>query len=199
MEPADISQLKARLRAECLARRRGLSPAQTAAAGQAILSRLLGLDEHARARVVHTYVAAKDNEVDTDEFIRLSLARDKRVAVPVVWSGSRVLRHAEIHDLDQLRPGPWGLRQPPADHAHWIDDPGAIDLVIVPGLAFDGCGGRLGFGGGFYDRFLARVQAPKIGLVYACLRLQEIPVASHDVPVDIVLTESTTYRPGGGS
>ena len=190
-----LKEAKARLRAQCLARRKALAPDRADAASRVILQRLLALDEYVGAERVHTYVSM-DDEVDTDALIRLSLERRKRVFVPVVQPGSRVLRHAEIQALDQLQPGRWGLRQPAPDHRHWVEDLGTIDLVVVPGLAFDERGFRLGLGGGYYDRFLSRVRAPKIGLTYAFLLLREIPVGHHDVSVDIVLTESTTYRGG---
>ena len=194
MEPP-VKELKADLRTQCLARRRGLAPNQVAAGSRAILQRLLALDEYCRAQMVHTYVSSKDNEVDTRDFIRLSLEKCKRMAVPVVEPGTRVLQHAEIQDPGQLRPGRWGLLQPGADHQHWIGDLDTIDLVVVPGLAFDARGHRLGLGGGYYDRFLARVQAPKVGLSYDCLLLREVPVERGDVAVDIVVTESSTlYR-----
>jgi 5-formyltetrahydrofolate cyclo-ligase len=118
------------------------------------------------------------------------------VAIPVVRQGSRVLRHAEIQGLDLLEPDGWGIPGPLPDHADWIEDLGALDLVVVPGIAFDRQGRRLGFGGGYYDRFLSLTQAPKIGLSYDCTLLDEVPVEPHDARVDIVITESSTLRVG---
>ena len=69
-----------------------------------------------------------------------------------------------------------------------------IDLVVVPGIAFDRRGHRIGFGGGFYDRFLANVQVVKVGLCYDDLILQEIPNEPHDVPMDIVVAQTATYQ-----
>ena len=76
----------------------------------------------------------------------------------------------------------------------WLsgDGDGWIDLVVVPGLAFDAGGGRLGFGAGYYDRFLAEVSAPKVGLVYRALLLDEVPQEDHDIAMDIVITEEQT-------
>ncbi len=191
-----FKEAKARLRARCLARRKALDPEKVRAGARAILQRLLALDEYAGAKRVHTYISGVDNEVDTGEFIRLCLEGDKAVVVPVVREGSRVLHHAQIQDLNQTRPGPFGLLQPPLDHPHWVEDLATIDLVVVPGLAFAPSGHRLGWGGGYYDRFLTQVQAPKVGLTYDCLLLREIPAEKFDMPVDIVLTESTLHRGG---
>ena len=159
------------------------------------MQRLIALDEYADAQWLHTYVS-RDGEVDTHALIRLSLERCKRVVVPVVRSGSCVLQHAEIQDLEQLQAGPWGLRQPALEYPYRFEALEKIDLVVVPGLAFDERGFRLGLGGGYYDRFLSRIQVPKIGLTYTSLFLRQLPVEHHDVRVDIVLTESTTYRGG---
>lgn len=193
MKPV-VQESKARLRQECLERRLSIRPEQVAARSGAILQRLVALREYAEAELVHTYVASVDNEVETDGLIRLALEEGKRVAVPVVEPGCRVLRHAEIRDLGELRTGHWGLRQPPAERARWLEDAAAIDLVIVPGLAFDLRGHRLGFGGGYYDRFLSGVSATTVGLTFACLLLEAVPLDPWDVPVDLVVTESTLQR-----
>ena len=190
MTTLSIRKRKAALRERCQKRRTKLSTEQVAASSRAILQRVLGLEEYARAKLVHTYVSSKDNEVDTCELIRLSAAHGKAVVIPVVQKGSRLLRHARIAGLEQLELSSWGLYRPPADHRDWIEDLDEIDLVIVPGIAFDPQGRRVGFGGGFYDRFLSRIRAPKIGLTYDCLLVNDVPVEPHDVPMDIVVTEA---------
>lgn len=69
--------------------------------------------------------------------------------------------------------------------------PASIDVAIIPGAVFDRCGHRLGYGGGFYDRFLARMapQATRIGLAFSCQVVDQIPSLPHDVPMDLVITE----------
>lgn len=188
-----IQERKKILRARCLACRRALSPEQVAVASRAIQQQVMALPEYACARLVHTYVASKDNEVDTRLLIAQSLARGRRVAVPVIVSGTRRLRHAEIRALDQLQPDLWGLFSPRPGQAVWLEDLDEIDLVVVPGVAFDLRGYRLGFGSGYYDRFLAQVQAIKVGLSYASLLFPQVPAEPHDVPVDFVVTESAVH------
>lgn len=185
--------MKVRLRTRCLATRKALTPAQVAASSAAMAKRLLQFQPYLGARLLHTYVASVDNEVDTAGLIRQSLARGQEVAVPVVQPGTRVLRHALIQDLGQLQPGRWGLLEPAAGHPCWLEDLGRIDLVVVPGLAFDRRGNRLGLGGGYYDRFLARVSAPKAGLIYSALLLDALPAEAHDIPMDLVVTEAAAY------
>lgn len=183
-------ELKAELRAQCLAQRKALSPALVTTASAAMAESLQQLEPYQRARLLHTYVASVDHEVDTAGFIRQSLARGQEVAVPVVQPGTRILRHALIQDLGQLQPGRWGLLEPAADHPCWLEDLARIDLVVVPGLAFDRRGNRLGLGGGYYDRFLTRVNAPKAGLIYSALFLDTLPAEAHDIPMDLVVTEA---------
>ncbi len=69
---------------------------------------------------------------------------------------------------------------------------GVLDLVLVPGLAFDAHRNRIGYGRGYYDRFLAQVAAPRIGLIPDALLVEAVPVDDHDVPVDLVVTDTTT-------
>ncbi|MCC7262218.1 MAG: 5-formyltetrahydrofolate cyclo-ligase [Candidatus Latescibacteria bacterium] len=186
-------EIKARLRVDGLAARRALTPAQVAAASTAMCHRLQQLEAYQRARLIHIYVASKDNEVETAGLIRQSLDSGRAVAVPVVRPGTRVLRHALIQDLDQLQPGRWGLFEPTADHSSWLEDLDLINLVVVPGLAFDRRGNRLGLGGGYYDRFLARVEGLKAGLIYHPLLRGELPAEPHDIPMDLVVTEAAAY------
>ena len=187
---------KAEIRADCLRRRGELADAEVRAHSGRIQQRLMALPVYQRARTIHTYVDAMPNEVKTRDLIRLSLDQGKRIAVPWVGAnGKAPFRSAEIGSLADLAPGPWGgLLQPLEKEAVWVDDlADAFDLVIVPGVAFDQRGYRIGHGGGFYDRFLGNTQAYKIGLVYAELLLEEIPSEPHDIPVDAVVTESATH------
>ena len=186
--------LKEQLRKRVLAMRMGLDRDQVKVSGQAILEKVLGLEAYRRAKLVHTYVSSKENEVDTRALIGACLAHGRRVAVPVVMPGTQTLAHALIDGLDQLVVGPWGLAQPDPAAATWLPAEARIDLVVVPGLAFDRRGHRIGWGGGYYDRFLAQVQAVKIGLCYDELVLDCIPGEPHDVPVDMVVAETTIHQ-----
>ena len=183
--------LKRDLRRDCRRTRASLSPAKAAAADRAILRRLLALESYRVAGRVHTYVDSKPGEVATGALLVAAWAAGKEAAVPVVAEDRR-LRHARLTALAQLERGPSGVRQPGPDHGDWLADLAGIDLVVVPGLAFDAGGGRLGFGAGYYDRFLAEVSAPKVGLVYRALLLDEVPQEDPDIAMDIVITEEQT-------
>ena len=112
MQKEAMSAHKERLRKRVLAVRTGLDRGQVEVSGQAILKRVLGLEAYRRAKLVHTYVSSKENEVDTRALIGTCLAQGKRVAVPVVMPGTKTLSHALIDGLDQLVVGPYGLAQP---------------------------------------------------------------------------------------
>ncbi len=185
---------KTKLRARALAQRDALDLDQIEIGAQALLEHVLGLAEYQRAAVIHTYVSSKANEVDTRELIHISLEQDKRVVVPVVEQGVETMGHAVLAGMNELVNGPMGLVQPDPRMAAWLDDAGAIDLVVVPGIAFDRRGHRIGFGGGFYDRFLATVSCAKVGLCYDALLLDAIPDEAHDVAMDIVVAESAIYK-----
>ena len=186
-------ELKTQLRVRCLAHRQALSPTMATTSSAAMVEHLQQLEPYQHARLLHTYVASKDHEVGTAGLIRQSLARGQEVAVPVVQPGTRILRHALIQDLGQLQPGRWGLLEPAPDHPCWLEDLTRIDLVVIPGLAFDRRGNRLGLGGGYYDRFLAQVNATKAGLIYSALLLDTLPTETHDIPMDLVITEAAAY------
>jgi 5-formyltetrahydrofolate cyclo-ligase len=191
----DIRAEKKRIRGEMIERRRGLSADEAAERGRAIAERLIGLPEYGRARLVHSYVAMP-GEVDTRGFIEAALASGRRVLVPVVEKGRRDLRHAEISSLLDLRPeGDWGIHQPPPEFVRDAP-PDGIGLVVVPGLAFDPRGNRIGFGGGYYDRFLSGLDAPKAAVAYGFQVLPRVPTTDRDVAVDLILTEERVYRCG---
>ena len=190
------SKRKEKLRARVLAEREGLDLDRVEIGGQAILERVLGLEEYRGAEVIHTYVSSKENEVDTRELIHISLEQGKRVVVPVVEQGKQTMGHAVIESLDELVDGPLGLVQADPAKATWLEEGAVIGLVVVPGIAFDRRGHRIGMGGGYYDRFLATVEGVKVGLCYDALILGEIPNESHDVPMDIVVAETAIYIGG---
>ncbi|MCD6336579.1 MAG: 5-formyltetrahydrofolate cyclo-ligase [Candidatus Latescibacteria bacterium] len=187
-----IRARKIRVRKRMIAQRGALSAEAVRESSEAIRRRVLALSEVAEARVIHCYVSAKPNEVDTRRLISEALEEGKRIVVPVTKLWQRRLDHSEIEYLDELEPSVFGLLEPKEECRRRIGI-GEIDLVIVPGLAFDPRGNRIGFGGGFYDRFLSKVQAPKIALAYSFQVLEKIEAGPHDVRMDKVVTDERVY------
>ena len=186
---ADARIAKARMRAECLQRRRAMSAERAIGLSRAVAARALDLEEVAAARAVHTYVDSLPNEVATRGIIAALLDLGKRIVVPVVVGAGRPLLHAEIGSLDELGRGPLGILQPSEGSAL-----PPVDAVLVPAVACDRKGNRLGMGGGHYDRMLRPLAVPAVALVYEEFVVGAVPAEAHDTPVDIVLTERNVYR-----
>lgn len=180
---------KAQWRARILARVRALSAAQRRAASCRIAHRLRRLPVYRTARRIGFYLALP-MEVETRPMIAQALKDGKRVAVPIMVTTSRGLRFAQLTSLTRgLVRGPYGTTQPDPRRARRVD-PATLDLVLVPGVAFDAQGARLGRGRGYYDRFLAMLPPaiPRLGLCFRGQRVRRLPRARHDQPVTTVLT-----------
>jgi 5-formyltetrahydrofolate cyclo-ligase len=140
--------------------------------------------------------ASFGSEVETRAFLHRVLASGRALALPRVDRGARRLVLHWVASLDtELRPGPWGIPEPDPARCR-LAAPPEIDFVLVPGVAFDPDGGRLGYGAGYYDRLLAAWPLPLPPLVAAALQIQIVPVVpvlAGDHRVDIVVTESQTY------
>jgi 5-formyltetrahydrofolate cyclo-ligase len=155
-------------------------PAQEVAAASEALCRQLARWEPLRsARTVLAYVAFR-NELDLSALFCLSHIR---WTVPRV-QGSRLILHT--YDPDRLMRHRFGMLEPAPDLP--VVSPAEIDLVLTPGVAFDRCGGRLGFGGGFYDRLLPATPALRVGVTYDRCLAREVPVAEHDQRMDWIVT-----------
>jgi 5-formyltetrahydrofolate cyclo-ligase len=165
---------------------------------RAILSRgiggrLLTLPEFERARGVLFYLAFR-SEVETQPLIEAALALGKEVAVPVVRAEPRGLVPCRYSCPEDLARTSLGVLEPKPECACPVE-PAAIDLIVVPGTAFDVHGARLGYGLGFYDRLLSEIPlALRVALAFECQLLPAVTVEPHDVPVDIILTEERVIR-----
>jgi len=186
-----MEKAKARQEAKrCIA---ALTPASRMQCNRLIAERLRELDEFQRAHVVMAFCTLPD-EVDTKPVIQEALTRGKRVALPVCRRGSEEMTAVELTETNtQLVKSPFSFLQP----ANGTEiPPDGFDLILVPGLAFDRSGVRLGRGGGYYDRFLARKCEDTVtcAVVYACQVFDVVPNHHWDVSVDIIVTETETIR-----
>jgi 5-formyltetrahydrofolate cyclo-ligase len=180
-------------------RRAGLPAAERAARSSAAAARLLALPELAElaGRTIAGYVAVK-GELDPASALAHVTAHGGRVALPRVCAEAPRLRFHEIEAgaAPPAPTGPFGLCEP--DAARPEVPIGQLDFVLVPGLAFDAQGGRLGFGGGYYDGALATAREAGrpalIGLAYDFQIVDACPVGPGDLPVDLVVTEARVLR-----
>ena len=135
--------------------------------------------------------------MSTDEFLRRVLDDGKNLVLPQVERGGLVLYGIDDPERD-LRPGTWGIREPIPERCP-LADPGRIDFALVPGVAFDRSGRRLGYGGGFYDRLLGGELSDGVPFVSGAFGVQvvdEVPVDPSDVLVDVVITEEGRLTSG---
>lgn len=198
MRKIDIRPLKKRLRDEIKAWRQSLSPQDKAIADQKIMQRLCATKEYRECSMLLVYVSMP-SEVDTRALIAHALSQGKIVAAPRCVPGTRKMQFYRIQNLEEdLESQTFGVLEPIPQRCEQIQDfTGSI--CIVPALAYDMQGHRLGYGGGYYDRFLSGYPFPKIGLVYARHLRRRLWHGRYDVPVDLVVTNKRLFactRPG---
>ena len=185
---------KAALRREVIARRSAVQ--DRASRSIAVEARLRSLAEYGRAATVSAYVGVGE-EVATVSLIEDALARKRTVAVP--WRDGNDLHLARILSLAELVPVSFGLLEPPpglASSPERLLAPEDAGLLLIPGVAFDRAGGRLGHGKGFYDRLLQRAgPGPlRVALAFECQVVDRVPMVSGDERMDLVVTEDAVYR-----
>jgi 5-formyltetrahydrofolate cyclo-ligase len=195
---ADLQESKPSLRRRILGMRDAIDPWTRTALSRAIVRDITKTSVYRRSNTVMAY-ASFGSELQTDEFMRHVLHQGKILLLPRVNRQKGSLDVYRVGDpIRDLQAGTWGIHEPRPDRCARVE-PHAIDFVLVPGLAFDSWGGRLGYGGGFYDKLLADGISPRAWLVAGAFESQmveEVPVDGHDMPMDVVVTENRHYPPG---
>jgi len=165
-----------------------LAPADVRSNSAAVRERLAALPECVNATRLLVYVS-KGHEVDTHELIQRLLAVGKRVCVPRFDGADRLYAASELKDFAaELEEGKFGILEPRQEVVRRVS-PDKLDALLVPGLAFDGNGNRIGHGMGFFDRLLREARGTKIALAYDFQVLNNVPADAHDVRVDVIVTE----------
>lgn len=173
---------KKTLRAQISQKKRAMTPAEIEEKSRALTGLFLTCEAYRQARTLYAYLSY-NQEVRTEAIIRQALADGKTVAVPKVYGDT--MRFICLTGLERVEKGYCGIPEP-IDDSPVANDPAA--LVLMPGLAFDKEGHRMGYGGGFYDKFLAAEPAhPTIALCYDFQVLPHLPTDEYDIPVDAVL------------
>lgn len=190
-EPDALARAKRAIRDAVLARRDAMTREDLDAAAAAVTERVLELTEVAAAHVMTAFWSF-GSEVPTAPLLEALVARGVIVGLPVVTG--RALEMRTFAPGDPTTPTPFGAEEP-ANGA--VLDPGAIDVVVVPAVAFDRAGRRIGYGGGFYDRFLPRLGpgATCVGIAVDVQVLDDpLPAGPLDLGVDVVVTPTETIR-----
>ena len=198
MTSAADEREKSRLRSAMRARLAAVTAGQARAAGVAIADRIEQVSNWTDSVRVAVFMS-RHNEVDTAPLIQRTIERGKSIMIPRV-TGSVGLEFCVMGDLGRLGPGPFGIPEPPPQLPAVCPDD--RDLLILPGLAFDRDGGRLGRGGGYYDRVLADLRTRDlhphiVGIGFSFQLIEHVPMMALDVSVDGVVTEDSTVESGG--
>lgn len=181
-----MPETKAALRRHLLERRNSLPTLEVLKKSNQIIARLSTIPPFATARAILTYISY-GTEVNTHGLIRSLLSEEaKEVLVPVVDRQKRTLLLSALHDWRELSTGAYGILEPTEVRERPAE---SVEVCLVPGIAFDILGNRIGYGGGYYDRLLQGIKAITIGLAYDFQVLEAVPNQKHDVPVDVVVTE----------
>ena len=159
-----------------------------------IMDKFLRLHCFNSAKCVLLY-ASKGGEVHTDGIIQSALSLGKKVALPVTIKEGHVLELYEIKGMDELSEGAFGILEPERNPERRVQ-PEEVELVVVPGVSFDRRGHRIGYGLGYYDSLLKKVEGCKVGLAYDMQIVEHVPDEPHDVAVDMIVTQGETIRCG---
>ncbi len=184
----NVVENKSLLRKKYLKFRKSLSDIQVNQKSKLIQEKLYQLPEFTASNVVHTYVSMSSmNEVSTREIIQFCFDQEKRVVVPKI-ENEGMLSHHLIDSLDDLETNKWGVAEPKRENLFPINH---LSIVLVPVVSVDYLKNRLGYGMGFYDRFLSLTNTYNIGLAFDCqLSENSLPIEPFDKKLDIVITES---------
>jgi 5-formyltetrahydrofolate cyclo-ligase len=184
-----VSSEKTDLRREITSRRDCIPGPVRAIKDEAICERFVSLPAYKKARSLLLFASFR-SEVSTTPIIRHALNDGKRVCLPRVNRAERKLDLFYINGIEDLESGYMGIPEPVEAPERKVS-PGEMDLIMMPGIAFDSEGGRLGYGGGYYDRLIGGMERrpPLVAVAYEEQILEKIPVEEHDIRVDVIITD----------
>ena len=187
--PNPVREKKNAIREEYKVRRREMDKDLRRERDTKICEHAIGLVSFRYAEYVLLYAALED-EIDIYEVARVALERGKKIAFPRCRKEDHTMKYHIVESLDQLKPDSYGILEPSEDLPVYDPEnaPGSA-ICFVPGLVYDKEGYRVGYGKGFYDRFLTNFKGSSVGVVYSDFILPVVPRGRFDVSVDILLTE----------
>jgi len=181
---------KNEIRKERLALRLDLSEKEASASSRKICRRLISDSAFITASVIGLYWPFR-NEVQTQSVFRAALSKGKRVGFPLVRAEDHAITYIAVDDPAEMRQGTYGIMEP-RFLAERVIRPEEFDLIVIPGVAFDRRGYRIGYGAGYFDRLLAggAVTATRAAPAFDIQIIDRVPRAGHDEKVDVIFTES---------
>ena len=204
MNGVEHPQSKANIRRHYLKQRRSLGRRDVEAYSRLAAQILCAHSSFQRAHCIHVYATGKDNELDTRPLLEYALKAGKEIVVPALGShaliprprievGQHAMACARIEHIDELNDAHWNIPQPALRTARWLDDWQRIDLTVVPGIAFDRRGQRIGYGAGYYDRLLSHLRARRVGLCFESQLCDDLPADPHDEGMHWIITEKSIH------
>ena len=178
---------KKELRAQLLDTRKNISEEDRNKKSKIIIDKLMSTVEYKNANTIMAF-ASFGTEVNTHDFIKTSLASGKRIILPITINEDRSLFLQEIKSFDELKKGTYGILEPEMKENF---DRSKLDLVIVPGVAFDHRGYRMGYGGGYYDRFLSSLdkRTKIVAINFEELYVYRVIISRFDMKVPVLITD----------
>jgi len=192
----DIRARKQALRQSIIAAREKLGSPENLRLSRAIIGGICGLPGYKQATVVLGYLNF-GAELAAELWVNQALADGKQVLLPRVNRASGHLDIYKVHDLQHdVAPGTWGIREPVAERCTRVNALGTVDFILLPGVAFTRTGDRLGYGGGYYDKLLARMphRPTLVAGAFALQVVREIPLESTDHKIEWLVTENETIH-----
>ncbi len=186
MHPIDIRKYKQDLRLTSRSRRENMSSEKKTALDEQIANNIKKLNEYKPAKTVLIYVSTAI-EVSTINIIQMALNDGKKVAVPRCIKDTREMEFHYINSVDELSPGTFSVLEPPSDFPVVTDFTGC--LMIVPGMQFDMNGYRIGYGKGYYDRYMSKFTGISVGICYSNELVPFMYHGKYDKAVNIIVTD----------
>ena len=180
------------LRKEILTKRKNIDIVEKEKMDRKICDKFYESKYYRDAKNIFIYISY-DSEINTKEIINKALIDNKKIYVPRTEFKTRLMDAVEIISLDNLIESEYGILEPSIEEPHI--EPNELDLIVVPGVAFDRNGGRMGYGAGFYDRYFKKISKDKmkkivkLALAYDFQILEDVPMNEQDVPVNYIITE----------
>ena len=193
----ELRKQKNELRAQLLEKRKNISPELRFEWDKKIANIFLGSISYRFCDIVLIYVSAKD-EISTAEIIDTSIARKKIVACPISNTSDNTLSFKAIESPEELSLGSYDILEPPSENRDFKEflhselhakKKHPLSVCVIPCLAYDREGYRIGYGKGYYDRFLPDFEGTKIGLCYSDFKIDNLPKGKYDVKLDVIITE----------
>ena len=180
------------LRKEILEKRDNINIDKKEKMDKAIINRFYESKYYKEAKKIFIYISF-GSEINTREIINVALKENKKIYVPRTELKTKIMDAVEISSLNSLKESSYGILEPSKENKSV--DPNELDLIVVPGVAFDRNGGRMGYGAGFYDRYFKKINTDnikkitKLALAYYFQVIEKVPMNEQDIPVNYIITE----------